>query len=78
MQFGVPLIAAFGVAIIRGFVRPWYQQWLVEQVQNGRWTQMEAQRVDCRVSHAIWMSAAFVAGMGAWWWFVFMHHGIAT
>lgn len=69
----------FGLAlagVVRGVIRPRYQRWVVKRVQSGRWTERDAMRFDHRVDLAIWMTAAFVAGMGAWAWYMMARHGI--
>jgi hypothetical protein len=78
IQFGGLVLGVALAGIVRGVIRPRYQAWVVRQVQIGRWTERDAMRFDHRINLAIWMAAAFVGGMGAWWWIVLIRHGIAT
>lgn len=64
LQLGGTALAIALAGIVRGVIIPRYQAWVVQQVRSGRWTMLQAQKFDHRVSMAIWLPFAFAVGIG--------------
>jgi hypothetical protein len=78
LQLGGITLGIALAGVVRGVIRPRYQAWVVERVQSGRWTMLDAQRFDHRIDMAIWLPVAAVFGAGGWWLYILIHYGIAT